>query len=268
MADINEPPSAYNAKYPFNNVMQTESGHFQEFDDTPGYERVRTQHRIGTFTEWQPDGNEVHRIVGNGYRIVAKDDNVIIQGKCNINIVGNAEVTIQGDAITNVQGNETKVVEKDYSLLVKGEYKLSTGGDLNINAMGQTSGIYIQAGELGTTFNTDVNVSGEVLADSLHSSGSITAGTGIHAGLPTSANPTAGISTLGGINVGIPGPTAPGTVVATTLVTAPAVVGTAVVFGGMLLDPEGGAPLMRIIYNSHIHIAPKGPTSTPISFMP
>ena len=45
MAQIQEPPSAYNAKYPYNNAMQTESGHFQEFDDTPGAERIRTQHR-------------------------------------------------------------------------------------------------------------------------------------------------------------------------------------------------------------------------------
>ena len=75
-----EPRSAFNASYPFNQVYETKNGHVQEFDDTPGAERIRTQHRAGTFTEWQPDGTEVHKIVGNGYRIVAQDDNVIIQG--------------------------------------------------------------------------------------------------------------------------------------------------------------------------------------------
>ena len=59
MAQIQEPPSAYATQYPYNNVMQTESGHFQEFDDTPGAERMRWQHKAGTFTEWQPDGTEV-----------------------------------------------------------------------------------------------------------------------------------------------------------------------------------------------------------------
>jgi hypothetical protein len=110
----------------------------QKFDDTPGAERIRTQHKVGTFTEWQPDGTEVHKIVGDGYYITAKDGNVIINGQCNINIVGNAEITVGGDAITNVKGSVKQVIEKDYSLLVKGEYRVSTGGNLNLDATGTT----------------------------------------------------------------------------------------------------------------------------------
>jgi hypothetical protein len=88
-----------------------------------------------------------------------------------------------------------------------------------------------------------------------------------------SVNPVAGISTLGGINVGIPGPTIPGTVTATVLVTAPAVVGTVVTFGGILLDPEGGAPLIRSLYDSHTHAYHPGPgglapTNVPVPLMP
>ena len=56
-----EPESAANADnqpvYPYNDVTQTESGHFMEMDDTPGAERIRLQHRTGTFTEIQADGN-------------------------------------------------------------------------------------------------------------------------------------------------------------------------------------------------------------------
>ena len=270
MADIQEPPSAYNAIYPYNNVVQTESGHFQEFDDTPGAERIRTQHRAGTFVEWQPDGTEVHRIEGVGYRIVAKDDNVIIKGKCNISIVGNAEVTIQGDCITNVQGNEKRVVEKNYDLVVKGNYNLSTTGDLNLNSVGTGSAVYVVASDR-LVLNTDLTVHGEVLADSIHSDGSVTAGTGIHAGVPGSANPVAGISTLGGVNVGIPGPTVPGTVTATVLVTAPAIIGSVITYGAILMDPEGGAPLIRTLYDSHIHAVLSkdfGVTGVPIPLMP
>jgi hypothetical protein len=268
MAQIQEPPSAYAAKYPYNNVTQTESGHFQEFDDTPGAERIRTQHKAGTFTEIQPDGTEVHKIVGDGYYITAKDGNVIINGQCNINIVGNAEITVGGDAITNVKGSVKQVIEKDYSLLVKGEYRVSTGGNLNLDATGTTSGLYVTAGDR-LVLNTDLSVLGQVLADDIHSNGAVTAGTGIHAGLPGSANPVAGISTLGGVNVGIPGPTVPGTVSATVLVTAPSVVGTVVTYGGILMDPEGGAPFMRMIYNTHYHIGNRGfPTSSPILTMP
>jgi len=270
MAQIQEPPSAYAAKYPYNNVMQTESGHFQEFDDTPGAERIRTQHKAGTFTEIQPDGTEVHKIVGNGYYIIAKNGNILIEGQCNINVAGNAEITVGGDVLTNVKGSHKEVVEKDYSLVVKGNYTVSSGGDLNLNAMNTTSGVYLQAGDR-LVLNTDLTVHGEILADSIYSDGSVTAGTGIHAGVPGSVNPVAGISTLGGVNVGIPGPTEPGVVNATVMVTAPAIIGSVITYGAILMDPEGGAPLIRSLYDSHTHAVLSkdfGITSIPTPLMP
>lgn len=267
MSQIQEPPSPYAAEYPYNNVTQTESGHFQEWDDTPGAERVRTQHRVGTFVEWHPDGTQVNKILGNGYRIVAQDDNILIQGNCNVYVEGNAEVTVVGDAITSIQGNQQTVVEGDYELLVKGDYNVSVSGDLDISAPGLTSSVNLQAGS-AVVVDSDLYVHGEALADSLHSENNVTAGCGIHAGVPGSTNPVAGISTLGGVNAGIPGPTVMGVVNATVMVTAPTVMGTALVYGGILMDPEGGAPMIRAIYNSHWHMSPKGPTSGPIAPMP
>jgi hypothetical protein len=260
MAQIQEPPSAYAAVYPYNSVKQTASGHFQEWDDTPGHERIRTQHKSGSFTEIQPDGTEVHKIVGDGYYITVKDGNVIIGGQCNINIVGNAEITVGGDAITNVKGNVKQVVEKDYTLVVKGDYRVSTGGDLYLDAIGTAdnpSGLYVQTGDR-TVFNTDVTVHGELLADSLHSDGSVTAGTGIHAGVPGSDNPVAGISTLGGLNVGTPGPTAPGVITATTSAFAPVV-----------SDIFGSMELFRLKVDAHIHGNGNqgSPTTPPLSTM-
>jgi hypothetical protein len=262
MAQIQEPPSAYNGKYPYNQTSVSESGHVTMVDDTPGSEIMRWQHKAGTFTEWQPDGTEVHHIVGKGYYITESDGNVLINGACNINIVGQASLTFQNDVTVNYQGNVNEVAEKDYSLLVKGEYTVSSSGNLNLNAMGQLSGIYVQAGDR-MILNTDLSVSGQVLADDIHSQGGVTAGTGIHAGIPGSVNPVAGISTLGGVNVGIPGPTVPGTVTATVLVTAPAIIGSVITYGAILMDPEGGAPLIRAIYDSHTHIDSKGGLTTP-----
>ena len=267
-----EPVSAYNTQYPFNNVMQTESGHFQEFDDTPGAERIRTQHKAGTFTEIQPDGSVVHKILGTNYHIVAKDNNVLIQGVCNITVQGDAVLDVQGDAYEHIKGDFNKLVDGNYTILTKGNMNLSAGGDFNINNLSQTGSIHMIAGDR-LIVDTDITVHGEVLADSLHSSGSVTAGTGIHAGVPGSANPVAGISTLGGVNVGIPGPTIPGTVTATVLVTAPAVIGSTIVFGSILMDPEGGAPLIRSLYDSHTHAYHPGPgglapTNVPLPLMP
>ena len=45
----------YNARYPFNRVNQTESGHVIEIDDTPNGERINIQHMSGSFIEMHPD---------------------------------------------------------------------------------------------------------------------------------------------------------------------------------------------------------------------
>lgn len=267
MAQIQEPPSPYAAVYPYNNVTQTESGHFQEWDDTPGAERVRMQHRSGTFNEWHPDGTQVNKVYGNGYRIVLQDDNVIIEGNCNVMIKGNAEVTIEGDAITNIQGNQQTVVEGDYELFVKGAATITASTELNLKSPTTLGAVYVQAGTQ-VVVDSDVTVNGEILSDSLHAENSISAGCGIHAGTPGSANPIAGISTLGGVNVGIPGPTVPGTVNATVLVTAPLITGTTMVYGAVLMDPKGGAPSIRALYNSHKHPSTKPFTGPPIPIMP
>lgn len=257
-----EPVSPGNTQYPYNNVMQTESGHFQEFDDTPGAERIRTQHKAGTFTETHPDGSVVHKIVGTKYTIVAQDNNVLIQGVCNITVQGDAVLDVQGDAYEHIKGDFNKVVEGNYNILAKGNMSLSAGGDFNISNLAQTGSVHVIAGDR-LIVDTDLTCHGEILADSIHSSGSVTAGTGIHAGLPTSDNPTAGISTLGGINVGLPGPTVPGSITATGFINA----GISV-FAPTVSDMFGPMEMFRLKVDQHVHIGNKGfPTSPPTSPM-
>ena len=249
MAQIQEPVSAYKTEYPYNNATQTESGHIQEFDDTPGAERIRTQHKTGTFTEMHPDGSQVCKIVGDGYYITAQDGNVIINGQCNINIVGNAEITVGGDLVTHVQGSINETVEKDYNLLVKGNYNLTTSKKMNFISPYEDISF---ATAQHAVFTTDVQVSGSVSAQSLHSTGSISAGTGIHAGDPKSANPYAGITTLGGINAGGTGPTATGVII-----------GTVSAFAPMVSDLVGPLEALRLKLDFHEHIGNKGFDTTP-----
>jgi hypothetical protein len=56
-------------------------------------------------------------------------------------------------------------------------------------------------------------------------------------------------------------------VTATTNITAGVEVSAPVVFGGQVLDLRGSMEMMRAVYNSHIHPAPKGVTGTPFSLM-
>ena len=114
-----EPPTPYDADYPYNIVSQTESGHVTEIDDSPGAERIHVRHRTGTYDEMQPDGSRVTHVFGNNYHIVAKDENVTISGVCNI--------TINGDANLYVKKNLRQVVEGDAVMEFKKNLRVTVG---------------------------------------------------------------------------------------------------------------------------------------------
>lgn len=93
-----EPASPFNARYPFNKVFRSESGHVFEVDDTPNFERTHLYHRSGTYSEVGPDGSRVDKIVGDSYTIVAKNQTVFVNG--NVEIVVNGNVTLKSNKTT------------------------------------------------------------------------------------------------------------------------------------------------------------------------
>jgi hypothetical protein len=145
-----EPTTKYDAKYPFNNVVETESGHIVEFDDTPGKERIHQAHRNGSFQEWFPNGDKVEKITMSNYTIVMEDDHVYIMGKCNITVQGDAEIYVQkdayakvdgnlkgqvgGNAEVNIDGNVNVKVGGNYNERVEGTYNVSSGGRMRFTA--------------------------------------------------------------------------------------------------------------------------------------
>lgn len=96
-----EPASAFNARYPYNKVTQTESGHLFEVDDTPNNERLHTYHRSGTYTEIDKDGNRVNKIVGNDFEIVQKNQTVYIQGNVDLQVKGSYTLNVDGPVVIN-----------------------------------------------------------------------------------------------------------------------------------------------------------------------
>jgi hypothetical protein len=68
-----EPKTPYAAKYPYNHVYESESGHVIEVDDTPGAERLHWYHRSGSFKEIHPSGLEVNKSVNHQYNFVYLD---------------------------------------------------------------------------------------------------------------------------------------------------------------------------------------------------
>lgn len=96
-----EPASYYAAQYPYNNVVETESGHAIEFDDTPGAERVHIYHRSGSYIEWAANGDRTERIEKDKFTVVVGNDKVYIQGDVNVEIDGNYNVDVTGDVKIN-----------------------------------------------------------------------------------------------------------------------------------------------------------------------
>jgi len=102
-----EPPSAYNAKYPYNHVWQTQSGHIIEVDDTPAQERIRVYHRSGSYIEINNAGRTVQKTVDSQFNIVVVDKTEYVGGSLNLQVMGSANVSIQGDVNMTVGGKVT-----------------------------------------------------------------------------------------------------------------------------------------------------------------
>ena len=106
--------------YPFNHVRMSESGHVEEWDDTPTAERLHKYHKTGTFEEIQPDGTKVTKIVGNEYEITLKDKKVLINGTCDVTIAGNCRMLYKGDLVQEVEGDYHLHVHKDMRTKIHG----------------------------------------------------------------------------------------------------------------------------------------------------
>ena len=135
--------------YPYNHVKQSESGHVEEWDDTPSAERLHRFHKAGTFEEIQPDGSRVVKIVGNDYEIIAGSHNVMISGACNVTVEDDCRLLYQGDLVQEVYGdyhlnvhgdkrskilgNEVTEVRTDRKTVINGEDDLFVGKNQVIN---------------------------------------------------------------------------------------------------------------------------------------
>lgn len=163
-----EPTSSYAALYPYNKVMESESGHIIEIDDTPSNERMHWRHNTGTYEEWRPNGDASKKTVGDLFDFVEGDRNIAseasenhvvnaelkqyvmgnitvqtdgehvmiirgakvlrVEGDSTVLVDGNSIVKVEGDATIDVKGNVEHTVQGDYNLKVNGNYSVSVQG--------------------------------------------------------------------------------------------------------------------------------------------
>jgi hypothetical protein len=273
-----EPESAantdYQPVYPYNNVTQTRSGHMFELDDTKGRERVRLQHRANTFIEMHPDGNEVHKIFGDGYSITLGDhiisigvDDGNLSKKLQITVYGDVNMQIMGDKIENIEGDVTQHIKGSYTQVVEGYSSVTSQLGASITAGGGTSGgLQIKAANVNMDGNSRIR--GNLNAGNIYSQGRVdTSDTG---GMKSGVGGF--VTMLGGVAVGFPIPV-PGNIICVGTMNAGLMVNAGVSvnsptanFGfmsaGLMTDVVNTS-----IYDSHIHPTSRGPSGPPLTPM-
>ena len=117
------------SKYPYNHVLETESGHFIEFDDTEGNERIHIYHKTGTFLEIDKSGNVMIKTVGNVTNVVAGNMDTYVQGNYSLSVDGNLDMYAVGNLTEKVLGNRKTTIKGtetvEITLDVKQDYKLN-----------------------------------------------------------------------------------------------------------------------------------------------
>jgi len=167
-----QPKIAYKAEYPYNHVFESESGHIQEFDDTPGAERIYQSHIKGTSYEIDPKGtitvlnkNEKYEITSaSEYHYIGGHSDTTIEGRHKIYInksglpFNNYDIQIGPNANINIQVDKGNI----NLVTVDGNINVNSGGDYNLKVKGNFNSI-IEGSKIETiegfkTSNTTLGV--------------------------------------------------------------------------------------------------------------
>ena len=122
---LEEPPTAYNTRYPHNRVISSAT-HSIELDDTPGSERIMIYHKDGSFYQISQGGLVVEKASGNKWEITDLNEVKVVKGQ--------STVTINGDARIRVEGNKIEEIMGDYQQIVHGNSYITSGGEMTLNA--------------------------------------------------------------------------------------------------------------------------------------
>ena len=182
-----QPVSTYAPEYPYNNVMETESGHVKEYDDTPGLERIVERHKSGTQYEIAANGSKNETIIRDNYRLVVGEDTLEVYGNVRIICSGHIDVAVAGNLSASVAGNisadsstgniiataakgdiTTTATEGNISVIAtKGDISAtSTEGDITVTTTDTTKKITL-AGNVDVTENLTIAKNVEVTGNTL-----------------------------------------------------------------------------------------------------
>jgi hypothetical protein len=159
-------PTGDKAKYPFNHVMETESGHVIEMDDTEGNERITVYHKTGTYVEIDPKGN---------MRLdCLKDFTQVIRGDMHTYVVGDQSLTVGGTSDWKSGGLVTELFAKGRKTTIS-----ASGDTISItgNVESAITGKLTESVTLNVTQDYTINLTTTIGAlGSIKASGAMTVG--------------------------------------------------------------------------------------------
>lgn len=140
-----EPVRPFSARYPYNNVHESESGHLFELDDTPDNERINLFHKSGSYKEMYSNGDVTEKTKRIKNEIVDEDSTLYV-GK-NLTVIVDGDVTYQVKGDFNIQcANFSLSAESDTSLSAQKTSisskllnSMSSLGATTISSLGYTS---------------------------------------------------------------------------------------------------------------------------------
>ena len=135
--------------------------HVQEFDVTPGYERISTMHSSGTYKEWTPKGDDTTVIVGDEYRIIIKNQMINIKGDCSITVDGNLHTLVKGDEYRMVNGNMIETIMGSYTKTVVGNVNKSYVMN-EMKTVGLNKTTTVSLNQMSTTLLNNATFTGQV----------------------------------------------------------------------------------------------------------
>jgi hypothetical protein len=222
-----------------------------------------------------PNGDEVHKVFGDGYVITLGDHNISIgvddgnkAKKLNITVYGDVNMYVTGDKTETIDGSVMQHIKGNYTQVVEGVSNITSQNDMTISAGSGISGsLNIKAGS-SLSLDSDLRVRGEIMADKIFSFGRID--TGPTGGI--SAGKDGFVSLFGGLAIGFPM-----SVVGNIICVGTMNAGLMVNAGVSMNSPTANFGFMSAglmtdivntsIYDSHIHPTSRGPSGPPLTPM-
>nr|QMP82974.1 MAG: hypothetical protein [Caudoviricetes sp.] len=126
----------YEAKYPYNDSVMSESGHFFDIDDTRRKERINLMHRTGTMHEVRHTGTVHRKDLRHAVRLVHGSDLTNIRGNLWTTVERWTRYRSKGRLVAEINDDSRIDIARTLNLNIGGDLVIKVGGKIYMSAIG------------------------------------------------------------------------------------------------------------------------------------